>query len=419
MRITILAVGTQGDVQPYIALGLGLQAAGDTVRIATHAGFESLVRSRGLDFAPVSPDPRAIVESNTGKSWRDSYHNGLLYVHGLRKLAARVMHERVTSSWQACQGSDAIVASGLGLLSGYHIAEKLKVPLIRAFTVPATPTRAYPANFVPPALRLGGRVNRLTHQFTLQLFWLLLRGQANAARRAVLDLPPLPVREPFGAMDRAGAPVLYGYSPAFAPPPSDWGDAHQVTGYWFLNHVSAWQPPDALLDFLAAGPPPVYVGFGSMTNQNAGEIAQMVVAALERTGARGVLLTGWGGLDTVKTADNIYTLQSAPHEWLFPQMALAVHHGGAGTVATSLCAGVPMIVIPFLPDHLFWGQRVHALGIGPRPIMRRQLSVERLAGAIATALRDPGMKARAAALGQRVRGEDGVGRAVDAIHAYL
>jgi UDP:flavonoid glycosyltransferase YjiC (YdhE family) len=192
-----------------------------------------------------------------------------------------------------------------------------------------------------------------------------------------------------------------------------------VTGYWFLEQPASWQPPAALVDFLASGPPPVYVGFGSMSNQNAQEVAQLVVNALSQVEARGILLSGWGGLSELQESDTIYSLDFAPHDWLFPQMALVIHHGGAGTVATSLCAGVPMVVVPFLPDQLFWGQRIHELGAGPQPIMRQELTVERLVETIRTTIRDPEMKLRARTLGQRIRAEDGVTRAVNVIHNYL
>jgi UDP:flavonoid glycosyltransferase YjiC (YdhE family) len=419
VHITILAIGTLGDVQPYVALGLGLQAAGNKVRIATHRSFEVLVCRHGLEFAPVASDPRVNIISNTGRSWRDRHHNGLYYVIGIRKLAARIMQERVASCWQACQGTQAIITSGLGLLSGCHIAEKLNIPLIRAFLSPATPTCTYPANFVPPTIRLGSRFNLFSHYLVLQLLWLLLRPQANKARQEVLNLPPLSLHEPFGALARIRSPVVYGYSPTVVAPPKDWGDWLHVTGYWFLEQPVSWQPPAALVDFLASGPPPVHVGFGSMSNQNAQEVAQLVVNALSQVEARGILLSGWGGLSELQESDTIYSLDFAPHDWLFPQMALVIHHGGAGTVATSLCAGVPMVVVPFLPDQLFWGQRIHELGAGPQPIMRQELTVERLVETIRTTIRDPEMKLRARTLGQRIRAEDGVTRAVNVIHNYL
>jgi sterol 3beta-glucosyltransferase len=187
-------------------------------------------------------------------------------------------------------------------------------------------------------------------------------------------MPPLSSRQRY--------PVLYGYSPAVLPKPEDWDDSLHVTGYWFLDSPSDWQPPAALVDFLKAGPPPVYAGFGSMAGSDPDALSAMVVEALARVKQRGILASGWGGLAHANLPDHVIAVESVPHDWLFPQMAAVVHHGGAGTTATGLRVGVPSIVVPFLADQFFWGQRVAQLGVGSNPIPRQQLTVQRLAAAI-------------------------------------
>ncbi len=183
---------------------------------------------------------------------------------------------------------------------------------------------------------------------------------------------------------------------------------------------TSWQPPQGLTEFLAAGPPPVYVGFGSMTNRSPRETAELVVAALTRSGRRGILATGWGGINAVSGSDQIYVVDDVPHEWLFSRVAAVVHHGGAGTTAAGLRAGKPSVIVPFaISDQRRWGERVHALGVGPAPISRKQLSVERLSDAIAAVARDGPMRLRATALGARIRSEDGVARAIEALHPIL
>jgi UDP:flavonoid glycosyltransferase YjiC (YdhE family) len=185
-----------------------------------------------------------------------------------------------------------------------------------------------------------------------------------------------------------------------------------VTGYWFLDPAADWTPPSALVEFLATGPPPVYVGFGSMGNQSPEETADLVVQALLQAGQRGIILSGWSGLRTAEKPDSVFMLDSAPFSWLFPRVAAVVHHGGAGTMAAGLRAGVPSIVVPFFGDQPYWGQRVVELGVGPQPIPRRRLTAERLAKAIQQAVSDQPMRQRATELGARIRAEDGVGRAV-------
>jgi UDP:flavonoid glycosyltransferase YjiC (YdhE family) len=209
--------------------------------------------------------------------------------------------------------------------------------------------------------------------------------------------------------------VLYGYSPHVIPPPPDWGADTHVTGYWFLDPPSGWTPPPALHEFLAAGPPPVYVGFGSMSSRNPQATAKLVLDALGAAGQRAVLLAGWSGLRPADLPDSVLMVDSVPFAWLFPRMAAVVHHGGAGTTAAGLRAGVPSIVVPFFGDQPYWGRRVAELGVGPAPIPRKRLTVEVLAGAIDRAVTDPVLRRRAAELGVRIRVEDGVARAVGVV----
>jgi sterol 3beta-glucosyltransferase len=203
------------------------------------------------------------------------------------------------------------------------------------------------------------------------------------------------------------------------PRPSDWDQSAVVTGYWFLDAPAGWQPPPALVQFLQSGPPPVYVGFGSMFMEAGPEKTAIVLKALRLAGQRAVLATGWGGLSPVDATDEVFVLEAAPHDWLFPQVAAVVHHGGAGTTGAGLRAGKPSVICPVVGDQPFWGRRVAALGAGPPPVPKATLTVERLADAIRRAVGDDGLRRRAAALGETIRAEDGLGRAVDYIHRHL
>jgi UDP:flavonoid glycosyltransferase YjiC (YdhE family) len=213
--------------------------------------------------------------------------------------------------------------------------------------------------------------------------------------------------------------VLYGYSRHVWPPPGGWDATNHVTGYWFLDAHADWLPPQDLLEFLDAGDPPVYVGFGSMGNRNPAEAAEITLQALQRAGQRGVLAAGWGGLSPAELPESVYMTSSIPHNWLFPRMAAVVHHGGAGTTAAGLRAGIPSIVVPFMGDQPCWGQRVAALGVGPRPIPRRKLTVEALAAAIGQAIHDSQMRQRARQLGENIRDEHGVANAVAIVRKLL
>ena len=212
-------------------------------------------------------------------------------------------------------------------------------------------------------------------------------------------MAPAPFWGPFASLQRQEQTILYGYSPQVLPPPKDWDDFIHVTGYWFLEPPAGWEPPVDLVNFLQSGPPPVYIGFGSMVNSKPEETTDLVLQALARIGQRGVLSAGWGGLKKEDLPETVFMIGSIPFSWLFPQMAAVVHHGGAGTTSIGLWAGIPSIVTPFMGDQPFWGQRVYELGVGPRPIPRQRLTVDRLAESIRCAVSDTAMRKRAARLG--------------------
>ncbi len=212
---------------------------------------------------------------------------------------------------------------------------------------------------------------------------------------------------------------MLGYSPLVLPPPADWPEWVHVTGYWFLDAPHSWQPPAALLDFLEAGPPPVYIGFGSMTNRQAEEAIGIALKALERAKQRGIIATGWGALSNATLPGSIFKIEDVPHDWLFPRVAAVVHHAGCGTTGAGLRAGVPTVPVPFIADQPFWAERVHRLGVATRPIPRKRLTAENLAAAITTAVTDPSLRACAADLGARIRAEDGVGNAVQVVQQTL
>lgn len=418
MRVTILAIGTRGDVQPYVALGLRLQDCGDEVCLATHQMFEHLVTDAGLPFSSVAGNPKAVLSELTGTNHSGRRHN-LRYAQQF----ARAIHNDVAEASRDCldasHGADLVVASPLAEGLALHIHEKIGAPICRTYFMPWAPSRYYSALLAGAGHLPQGRLSLWSHYAIRELLWLIARPSSNRARTEVFGLKPLSLLDPFRKLDQRRWPTLLCLSPHVFPPAPDWGPSVQATGFWFLDRPSDWCPPAELVRFLDAGPPPVSVGFGSIPHPDPEKATEMVIAALRRADKRGVLVTGWDGFASRKMPEDMYMLKAIPYDWLFPRMAAVVHHGGAGTTASGLRAGVPTVVVPAFADQPFWGRRIHELGVGPQPIPRHELTVERLAAAVSVATNDPDIRRRAHELGEAIRAEDGVGRAVEFLHDFV
>jgi len=213
-------------------------------------------------------------------------------------------------------------------------------------------------------------------------------------------------------------PILHGHSPYIIPRPSDWPEQATVNGYWFLDQSNGWQPSSELRAFLDAGDPPVYIGFGSMAGRNPRRLADIAIEALTKANQRGILATGWGGLEAYHLPENILKIDNAPHEWLFPRMAGIVHHGGAGTTGAALRAGKPMIICPFMADQPFWGECIHSVGVGPKPIPQKKLSVK-FTRALHEMTLNKTMQTRAKNIGQLIESENGIKDTVKVIEDVL
>lgn len=409
MNITLLTIGTRGDVQPFVALGVGLRRAGHKVTLATGKGFEVFVTQHELCHATLDVDLLEHLQSPDGKAVISG--RGLL---GTVKKAASMYRRVFDQEWAASQGADAVVYHPKAL-GGYHIAEALNVPGFLAHPVPMfSRTRAFPDPVLPVA-DLGGSLNKASYGVFLRLMTAPFHRTINRWRKETLGLSPQRLQA--SELYLRGRPVqkLVCCSPRVVVPPVDWDDSTTVTGYWFLDGSQDWQPPAHLADFLQSGPPPVFVGFGSLRGWTSDKVVAATLTALKQTEQRGVLATG-GCRVPPNLPDGVCVIDSAPHEWLFPKMSAVVHHGGAGTTAEGLRAGKPTIICPtYINDQLFWGRRVFELGVGPKPIPQKKLTTEALSLAIRDAVADAGMRVRAEELGVKIRAERGVHRAVEKI----
>ncbi|KAH8692997.1 UDP-glucose:sterol glycosyltransferase [Talaromyces proteolyticus] len=418
LKITCLTIGSRGDVQPYIALCKGLLEEGHQPRIATHAEFEPWVRKHGIDFAPVEGDPAELM--------RICVENGMFTYSFLREASLKFrgwIDELLSSAWAACQGSDVLIESP-SAMAGIHIAEALRIPYFRGFTMPWSRTRAYPHAFAVPEHKMGGAYNYITYVMFDNVFWRAISGQVNRWRKKELGLRSTTLDK----MQPNKIPFIYNYSPSVVPPPLDYPDWIRVTGYWFLDEAAGWTPPAELSRFIKKAREDnkkiVYIGFGSIVVSDPAALTRTVVESVQKADVRCILSKGWSDrLGDPKSAraevplpPEIHQIQSAPHDWLFTQIDAAVHHGGAGTTGASLRAGVPTIVKPFFGDQFFFGSRIEDLGVG---ICMKKLNVSVFSRALWEATHSERMIVKAKRLGEQIRKEDGVSNAIQAIYRDL
>lgn len=419
MRVLLLTVGSRGDIEPFIALGVALQTAGHEATLCASRHFAAVITGHGLSHAPMDDGFFELLQSPAGRAGLARSGNLLGMLSTALRLARKVgpmqlqIQRDCWAAAAACQPD--LIVHHLKIMGASDIAQQLGVPSVLVPLVPAVePTAARPCPLLPPwpdrfagaaGRRAGYRlVNLLATRFGTGPVKRWRRERGLPPRSAAADL----------RHDAEGRPVLllHAHSEVLLPRPEDWPDHAVATGFWRLPSATHWRPPPALQAFLDAGPPPVYVGFGSMVGRDPASLARTVVEALRLAGLRGVMARGWGGLQPDVVPAHVHLIDEAPHDRLLPLMAAVVHHGGAGTTAAGLLAGRPTLICPFFGDQPFWGRVVHQAGLGPEPIAQRALTPVRLAAALRQTVDSDAMRLAAEAMGQRLRAEQGVGQAV-------
>lgn len=410
MRILLLGFGSRGDVQPLLALAKGLADAGYTVTLAAGKDFKDFVEKAGLSYAPFTISMYELMNSDEGKEWTDNSRSSLDEAKNMRKMLAIAADDVHEDMIRLVQSADVIV-SGLPLfMTAQALAEKYNKRHITIQLVPFNPTREGRATIQPffPTKQIW--INRIAGYIGQYFTYWIFKEVGNSFREQ-LGLAPMSFTDYCRAYNQ-DVPVIYGLSKHLITEPDDWGENTFITGYWYQDAHLDWEASPELLDFLAKGDKPIYLGFGSMSNKNPEATTQLMVDALAQAEKRGIIYSGWAGLKAESLPESVFLLDGAPHDWLFPQMAGVVHHGGAGTTAVSLRAGVPTTVVAHMADQPYWGRRVHELGVGGECIHRKDLTVERLAKAIHYMTDNPQIQQNATALSQKIVQEDGVAEAV-------
>lgn len=423
-RFCLLALGSRGDVEPFVALARELARRGHETVIAAAEDYGPLVREAGIPFAPLVGRIAELMDFAAVNASLDGGPLGSLQLaRQLRQGAAPLLSCLLRDAIAAARNCDVLVASTLGQYVAPTVSDVLNgVPTAFAHFHPVAPSRFYADMFIPPSPfrgKAGEGYNRATHALGTRALWYLLLSALNRARRE-LDLPALSLAAAGAVLRRQQAGLhLHAYSPLWVPPFPDWNPLrHFVTGYWRENNEN--QPlPAELAAFLDRGEPPVYIGFGSiLAGRDPDRMTRLFIDALNAVQMRGVLFAGWGDVGNIGLPSSIFLTRGAPHDALFPRCAVVVHHGGAGTTAAALYAGVPAVCVPVFGDQFFWAERLHASGASPALIPRRALTANRLAQAIRDALDNPEYRRQTQRLQAALQTENGAARAADVLESW-
>lgn len=400
--ITILCSGSRGDFQPYIALAQQLKKLGKDVRITASKSFESFIRSYGIDVYPIEADiktlnvdPKLLREAGSS----DNPLKMLLTFNKMKKYGIYMVNDY----YSACEGSELIIYHP-GCAIGYFAAQKFGIPSILASPFPMHKTKEYLSVVMYGKTKSNAFTKKISYVMLQGMLWMASNDSIKGFWKKNFGKIPHNFGCPFERHTDDKHLAIISCSNFVFKRPEDWNENIHQYGYWFVEEPSEYTPSDELIDFLNAGEKPVYVGFGSMTSLEKHEgLAELVAEAIIKSGNRGIIC----GMGKPKNLPkNIIAIDSIPHSWLFERVSAVCHHGGAGTTAAGFKAGVPSIIVPFSNDQFAWAHRAYDLGVGSKPIYKKELSANKLADAIKFALSDKIIE-NARTLGQNIATENG------------
>ena len=412
MNIIMFSVGSEGDIRPHIALGKELTRRGHHITISAFASFEKTVLDSGLAFSPISGSAMDMT-NNLLKSGSDVFRFFLQARKVIRDLSSGILADAEKN----CRDADAIICTFAG--NTFHsIAEKYKIPCIQTQYFPMDPNPEMPIAFLP-ALGNSRLWNLLSYRIGYAFISLMEICYVSPWRKKQ-GLPRKGFHtKPDYRVGKNRIPVIYNCNPPLFPHPDNWSSNIYTTGEWLEKTATEYTPSPELTAFLNAGEKPVCIGFGSTVSENMEKTFRLICEAVDKASVRAIILGGWSGFRKEDLPENIFCMDRAPHDWLFRQVCAAVHHGGAGTTKSSLRAGLPTLIIPFGNDQPFWGARVHACSCGPKPLHRKKLTADALAERLRDLTQNEAYRKNAAALGEKMRSENGVSEAADIIEKEL
>lgn len=415
MKIVICTMGSRGDVEPYLSLGIELMNLGHEVYISAPAIYRELVGETELKYVEMnSVNPQDMMQI---PDIQEAFKSGKMVksLVLLLKKSKSIIKDFLKEMYKNTQGMDAVITTMI-LYGAYDGAEKQKVPCLYTLLNPAIPTREFPTVLAPHIPRF---LYKMSHKCLDKAFWFCFKKQCNWLRKNEWNLPKLKSC-PIDLLKKNKVPILLGYSKEVVPVPADWNESVIVTGYWQRKSKKNYLPNEEVLRFLeASDKPPVYIGFGSMPIGDPEKVVAMLNKALVRSNERAIVYLSYNKNGQYVNNDRVFYTNSISHDWLFPRVRATVIHGGAGTCAASLKAGKPTIVIPFMGDQTFWGERIYKIGAGPKPVLFKDLTAEKLSGLIKEAVTNKSIVENAIRIGEELRSENGSKDAAEIIHSFL
>lgn len=408
-HISFLTYGTRGDVEPFLALAHEFRDRGFDIRFAAPSDFEDWVTSEGFDYRPTTRSP--ISKLVADPILEDLMHFNILKLRKALKSLEGFMHETIVETMPKAIGSTDLIIAHCGLPIATDIAEHVNAPLVYVSPVPAAPTRHFP---IVPFTGSLGFLNKAT-------YWPLIWARAFTPKlyrdaRSKMGLCSASRFQKAFFYKGKAVPIVHAFSPHLIPRPDDWPDHAYITGNFFYDRAAqGWAPSPTLDAFLNDGPPPVYIGFGSMNIGKAKNLVEIVLSAARALNQRVLLSKGWAELALDQQEKTTFMIGDAPHHALFPKVRAVVHHGGAGTTAAGLRAGKASLICPFGFDQPWWGALIARRGLGPAPIAQKKLTTARFTAALDDVVHNPIYHEKARALGMQMADERGVKTAAQLI----
>jgi sterol 3beta-glucosyltransferase len=409
----IVAIGSRGDVQPFVALALGLKNRGHEVTLMAHENFKEFVEGFGLSFSPLRGNVEEMLQSDEGMQ---VLRKGdiISFSNYLKKMTVETSKTVLDDILETCKRSDFLITSLLALPWVDSVAEKLgKRWAIIQLSIPTVPTRVFPLALMDlfdfPAFNL------FTYRFYEFAYHQSGKKTVNKFR-ASLGLPKLKVPL-LKQIESEKIPNLHCISPSLISRPHDWAENNDITGFLFLPDAVQKNIPDNLIQWLAEGDKPVYIGFGSIPVPNANLLRELIQLLLDTTSHRIVFCRGWSPTISLPESPRLFTIDTISHQWMFPRCKAAVIHGGVGTTAAGLQAGIPLVITSIIADQPWLGKLITQNKLGVH-IPFKKLNRKNFASAIETT-QNTDIIRNAQKISEQINKENGLEKTLDILEKYF